>query len=61
VLWRVIRPAKPAGAVIWILVNINVGGLSLAQQTANFLNPFGILLGLDGVILLAYIIAIPAN
>lgn len=61
VLWRAIQTAAPAGAVIWILGNINVGGISLANQIANFLNPFGLLLGLDGVILLAYIIAIPAN
>ena len=61
VLWRAIMTAAPAGAVIWILGNIPVGGTSLAQQIANFLNPFGLLLGLDGVILLAYIIAIPAN
>jgi len=61
VLWRAIQTAAPAGAIIWILGNINLGGLSLANQIANFLNPFGLLLGLDGVILLAYIIAIPAN
>jgi ferrous iron transport protein B len=61
VLWRAILTAAPAGAVIWILANITVGNLSLAQQIANFLNPFGVLFGLDGVILLAYIIAIPAN
>lgn len=61
VLWRALLTAAPAGAVIWILANINVGGLSLAQHAADFLNPFGVLLGLDGVILLAYIIAIPAN
>ncbi len=61
VLWRAINTAAPAGAVIWILGNINIHGISLAQQIANFLNPFGLLLGLDGVILLAYIIAIPAN
>jgi ferrous iron transport protein B len=61
VLWRAIATAAPAGAVIWILGNIMVGDLSLAQHIANFLNPFGVLLGLDGVILLAYIIAIPAN
>jgi ferrous iron transport protein B len=53
--------AAPAGAVIWILGNIIVGGTSLAQHTANFLNPLGHAIGLDGVILLAYIIAIPAN
>ena len=61
VLWRAMLTAAPAGAVIWILGNINVGGTSLAQHTANFLNPLGHAIGLDGVILLAYIIAIPAN
>lgn len=61
VLWRAIQTAAPAGAVIWILGNIYVHGVSLAQHIANFLNPFGVLLGLDGVILLAYVIAIPAN
>ncbi len=61
VLWRALMTAAPAGAVIWLLGNINVGGASLAQQIANFLNPLGVALGLDGVILLAYIIAIPAN
>ena len=61
VLWRAIQTAVPAGAAIWILGNIFVGGTSLAQHIADFLNPFGLLLGLDGVILLAYIIAIPAN
>jgi len=61
VLLRAMQMAAPAGAVIWVLGNIYVGGASLATQIANFLNPFGLLLGLDGVILLAYIIAIPAN
>jgi ferrous iron transport protein B len=61
VLWRAIQTAAPAGAVIWVLGNIYLGGISLAQHIANFLNPMGILIGLDGVILLAYIIAIPAN
>ena len=61
VLWRAMQTAAPAGAAIWILGNISVGGLSLAQHVANFLNPLGWLIGLDGVILLAYIIAIPAN
>jgi ferrous iron transport protein B len=61
VLWRAIQTAAPAGAVIWILANITLGDASLAQHIADFLNPFGYLLGLDGVILLAYIIAIPAN
>ncbi|RME90737.1 MAG: ferrous iron transporter B [Anaerolineae bacterium] len=61
VLWRAIQTAAPAGAVIWILANIHLGDASLAQHIADFLDPFGYLLGLDGVILLAYIIAIPAN
>jgi ferrous iron transport protein B len=61
VLWRAMMTAVPAGAVIWILGNIYTGNLSIAQHIANFLNPLGLLIGLDGVILLAYIIAIPAN
>lgn len=61
VLWRAMMTAAPAGAVIWIMANIHVGDASLAQHTANALGPFGRALGLDGAILLAYIIAIPAN
>lgn len=61
VLWRAILTAAPAGAVIWLLGNIFVGDLSLARHIANALNPLGHAIGLDGVILLAYIIAIPAN
>ena len=61
VLWRAILTAAPAGAVIWLLANIYVGGVSLATRTADFLDPLGWAIGLDGVILLAYIIAIPAN
>ncbi|MCI0691204.1 ferrous iron transporter B [candidate division KSB1 bacterium] len=61
VLWRAVVFAVPAGAAIWLLSNIKVAELSLAEHIINFLNPFGFLLGLNGVILLAYIIAIPAN
>lgn len=61
VLWRAVVFALPAGAVIWLLANIHVGSLSLAEQAVQWLNPVGFLLGLNGVILLAYIIAIPAN
>ncbi|MEN4010419.1 MAG: nucleoside recognition domain-containing protein [Bellilinea sp.] len=61
VLWRAIQTAVPAGAVIWVLANIPFGDANLARAIADWLNPFGYLLGLDGVILLAYIIAIPAN
>lgn len=61
VLWRAMLTAAPAGAVIWLLGNIEVGGQNLAAHIANALNPLGWAIGLDGVILLAYIIAIPAN
>ncbi len=61
VLWRAILTAAPAGAVIWILGNIEWKGINLAQHSANFLQPLGEAIGLDGVILLAYVIAIPAN
>jgi ferrous iron transport protein B len=61
VLWRAIVVAAPAGAVIWIMGNVNVGDSNLAQITADWLDPLGQAIGLDGVILLAYVIAIPAN
>ena len=61
VLWRAMQTAAPAGAIIWLLANIPAGDTNLARAIADWLNPFGLLLGLDGVILLAYIIAIPAN
>ncbi len=61
VLWRAIIMAAPAGGVIWLLANVHIGGSSLGHWIANSLDPFGHLLGLDGVILLAYLVAIPAN
>jgi ferrous iron transport protein B len=61
VLWRACLTAAPAGAVIWILANVHAGDASLARHTSDFLNPLGQAIGLDGVILLAYVIAIPAN
>ena len=61
VLWRAIVFAMPAGAAIWLVANITIGGTSLAEWVVNFFNPFGLLIGLNGVILLAYIVAIPAN
>ncbi len=61
VLWRAIVFAAPAGAVIWLLSNVTIGGTSIAEWTMDFMNPFGLLVGLNGVILLAYIVAIPAN
>jgi ferrous iron transport protein B len=61
VLWRAMLTAAPAGAVIWLLGNIVVGGQNLAAHISGALDPLGWAIGLDGVILLAYIIAIPAN
>jgi len=61
VLWRAVVFAMPAGAVIWLGANVQIGGVSLAEHLIDFLNPFGVLLGLNGVILVAYIVAIPAN
>ncbi len=61
VLWRAVVFALPAGAVIWLVANVTIGGTSIAEYMINFMDPFGILLGLNGVILLAYIVAIPAN
>ena len=61
VLWRAIVFAGPAGAVIWLVANIHIGDHSLAVHMVDILEPFGLLLGLNGVILLAYIIAVPAN
>ncbi len=61
VLWRAVVFAAPAGAVIWLIGNIQWGGTSVAQQLIGGLDPMGILIGLNGVILLAYVVAIPAN
>ena len=61
VLWRAIVFAAPAGAVIWLISNIFIGDVSIAVWLIDSFDGFGWLLGLNGVILLAYIVAIPAN
>jgi ferrous iron transport protein B len=61
VLWRAIVWAAPCGAIAWIMGNVYVGDLSVMAHVSGFLDPLGHAIGLDGVILLAYIIAIPAN
>jgi ferrous iron transport protein B len=61
VLWRAVVFAAPAGAVIWLISNIYIGDESIAVWLIDSFNGFGFLLGLNGVILLAYIVAIPAN
>ncbi len=61
VLSRAVISAAPAGLIIWLLANITVGDISLLNYIADFLNPFAALMGLDGVILLAFILGFPAN
>ncbi|HIB10151.1 MAG TPA: ferrous iron transport protein B [Gemmatimonadetes bacterium] len=61
VLWRAVIFAIPAGAVIWLISNVDVSGVSLAHHAVGWLDPAGLLLGMNGVILLAYVVAIPAN
>ena len=61
VLGRAISVALPAGIVIWLFANIGIGGENLLSIIANFLNPFAQIMGLDGYILLAFILGIPAN
>lgn len=61
VLGRAVVVAIPAGLLIWIMANLFIGDLSLLNHCANFLDPFAKLLGLDGVILIAFILGFPAN
>ena len=61
ILGRAISVAAPAGLAIWLLANIGINGESLLTIIANFLNPFAKLMGLDGYILTAFILGIPAN
>jgi ferrous iron transport protein B len=61
VLSRAVTFALPAGAAIWLVANIPIGGSSLAAWLIHLLDPIGWWIGLNGVILLAYIVAIPAN
>ena len=61
VLGRAVAVAAPAGLVIWLLANLTVGGESLLMHIAGFLDPLGALMGLDGLILMAFILGFPAN
>lgn len=61
VLGRAISVAAPAGIIIWIFANIFVGDNSLLTICANFLEPFAHLIGLDGYILMAFLLGFPAN
>ena len=61
VLGRAVSVAAPAGAVIWLMANVTVGNASLLTHCTGFLDPFARLFGLDGVILMAFILGWPAN
>lgn len=61
VLGRAAAIAAPAGCLIWIMANVTVGEASLLRICADFLDPFAHLMGIDGVILMAFILGLPAN
>jgi ferrous iron transport protein B len=61
VLYRAIVVAAPAGGIIWLMANLELSGASIASYVYDFLDPFGRWIGLDGILVLAFIIAIPAN
>lgn len=61
VLARAVTSAIPAGMIIWCLANIQINDVSLLTFCADFLNPIGVFIGLDGVILLSFILGMPAN
>ncbi len=61
VLGRSVCVAAPAGALIWILGNASINQVTLLNYFCEFLEPFGKLIGLDGVILMAFILGLPAN
>lgn len=61
VLWRAIVFAAPAGVVIWLVANITIADVTFAEFFVMNVDPYAAIIGLNGVIILAYIIAIPAN
>lgn len=61
VLGRAVAVAAPAGAVIWLMANVTAGGATLLAHCTGFLDPFARLFGLDGVILMAFLLGWPAN
>jgi len=61
ILGRAVTVAAPAGLVIWVMANVSIGGNSLLGHLAGFLDPFARMLGLDGYILMAFLLGLPAN
>lgn len=60
-LGRAAVVAAPAGALVWLISNIYINNMSILSHCANALNPIGELMGLDGIILMAFILGFPAN
>lgn len=61
VLGRAAAVAAPAGMILWTLANVHVGGASLLARCAAALDPLGHIMGMDGVLLLAFVLGFPAN
>ena len=61
VLARAVAVAAPAGLIIWLVANCYIGGQSVLSYCTEFLDPFGHLIGVDGVIIMAFILGFPAN
>ncbi|MGI6575408.1 MAG: nucleoside recognition domain-containing protein [bacterium] len=61
VLTRALIVAAPAGAITWTLANVTCGDMAILAHVANWLDPFGHALGMDGMIILAFILGLPAN
>lgn len=61
VLGRAVAVAAPAGLIIWMMANITVGDATILAHASGFLDPLGRLMGMDGVIILAFILGFPAN
>ena len=61
VLSRAVIVTIPAGTLIWLLANISIGNMSILAHINNFVDPFGQLIGVDGVILTAFLLGFPAN
>ncbi len=61
VLGRAVMVAAPAGLIIWIMSNITIADMSILAHCSGFLDPFAKIIGLDGVILMAFILGFPAN
>lgn len=61
ILIRAIKVAAPAGIIIWFLANINIGNISILAHIIKFLDPVGHMMGMDGTILMGFILGMPAN